>query len=172
MPKQLLLETKKNRPGDLLCPTHLDDFLVKMWKILDHTKTWLNLVKGFPIKFMVNFLHHLGPFWTIRGNLRPYWTFWDPFVYPLGPFWPFWDHIWPFWTILDHCWYFWTILDHLIQCLSHSHLEPFGVIWSLLEPLGASWCDFFFVRRGCVIIFCPKKLCIFFCPFASSVRWP
>ena len=39
-----------------LCRTHLDDFLVKIWTTLDHTRARLNLViKGHHIEFIVNF---------------------------------------------------------------------------------------------------------------------
>ena len=48
-----------------LCRTHLDDFLVKIWTILDHTRTRLNLV----IKAILLNL------WLIF--FRPFRTIWD-----------------------------------------------------------------------------------------------
>ena len=52
-----------------LCRSHFDDFLVKIWTILDHTKTRLNLVSK---AIQLNFLDHLGPFGNIEDYLRPY----------------------------------------------------------------------------------------------------
>ena len=55
-----------------LCRTHLDDFLVKIWTILDHTRTRLNLViKDILLNLWSIFLDHLGPFGTIEDHLRP-----------------------------------------------------------------------------------------------------
>ena len=43
----------------------------------------------------------------------------------------------PLGTIWDRLGQCWAIA--IVICLSHSHLESFGVIWSHLEPLGAIW---------------------------------
>ena len=54
-----------------LCQTYLDDFLVKIWTILDHI--YKNQVeygyKDHPIEFMVD---HLGPFGNIKDHLIEY----------------------------------------------------------------------------------------------------
>ena len=56
-----------------LCRTHLDEFLVKIWTILDHTRTRLNLViKAILLNLCLIFVDHLGPFETIEDYLRPY----------------------------------------------------------------------------------------------------
>ena len=113
------------------CRTNLNDFLVKIWTILDH----------------------LWPFWTIEDHLGTYWKFWNHYI-PfrniskiMGPYltildyvgsmWIVWDHFGPFGTIWDHLGQCWTI--GIAICLSHYHLEPFTVIGSHLEPFGAIW---------------------------------
>ena len=55
-----------------LCRTHLDDFLVNIWTILNHTRTRLNLVKKDILNLWSIFLDHLEPFGTIKDNFRPY----------------------------------------------------------------------------------------------------
>ena len=56
-----------------LCRTHLDDLLVKMWTILDHTQTRLNLViKAIQLNLWSFFLDNLGPFGNIEDHLGPY----------------------------------------------------------------------------------------------------
>ena len=56
-----------------LCRTHLDDFLVKILTILDHTRTKLNLViKAILLNLYLIFVDYLGPFETIEDYLRPY----------------------------------------------------------------------------------------------------
>ena len=102
------------------------------------------------------FVYHLGPFGNIECYLRPYWTFWDHFL-PFRTIFTLKDHLGQSGIIFDHfglCWIivdsfgqFGTIWDRLGQCwaiaiaicLSHSNLEPLGIIWSHLEPVGASW---------------------------------
>ena len=56
-----------------LCWAQLDDFLVKIRTILDHTRTRWNLViKALPLNVWWIFVDHLGPFGTIEDHLRPY----------------------------------------------------------------------------------------------------
>ena len=59
------LKKKKLDHETWLCRTHLDDFLVKIWTILDHTRTRLNLVIN-------DILFNL---WSII--FRPIRTIWD-----------------------------------------------------------------------------------------------
>ena len=118
--------------------------IVLNWWILPIGRA--SAVQG-PIECMVNFFYTTRTIWRpfkpILNILGPFFTLKDHFL----PLRTIWDHIWPFWTMLDYCGWCWIIWDRLGQswaiaiaiCLSHSHLEPFRVIWSHLEPFGASW---------------------------------
>ena len=56
-----------------LCRTHLDDFLFKIWTILDHKRTRLSLViKAILLNLWLIFKENLGPFWTNEDHLRQY----------------------------------------------------------------------------------------------------
>ena len=143
-------EKKKTRPGDLVEPNQFRWLFSKFFKtILDHTRTRLKMVlKAILLNIWLFFRpfsfiwDHWRPCKTLLNILGPFYTFLKIF----GQFFTLWNHFGHSGTIFDHfglCWFFvdsvgplGTILDPLGQCwticLSNSHLEPFGAIWSQL----------------------------------------
>ena len=125
--KNTKIRYKKLDQETWLCRTHLDDFIVKIWTILDHTRTRLSLViKAILLNLWSILLYHLGQLKTIEDYLRPYWTIYDHFKL----IWIFLAHLLPisdilgqYLTILGYIGSLWidlTIWDHLGQCWTNA----------------------------------------------------